>query len=426
MKRLTIIIMIIIVAVVVLAGLLLYFFLFQSSTQDKSTLSETSESLSGTLSLSEKQDNSEANPAVGVTDISEEEITRESTMENVSEEAAAEEFRVNILGMIANTEVVGGTLSANNDRVLYYDFTEEEFVSVNLLGENSVSLSATSFPAVQVVWSPDKTRLIYETPDDGQIFTFLEGSEEIPLGSFVSSPVFTDDSAEIAYYYGDSDNDISTVSLGNPETGLTKYKELASLKGNFVVRMVPTKNKVGYYLSPSLTRQSSLYTTSLDASTTEILLSNKYAFDVKWSPDGSQMVYNKLGQNGRPELWLADGDGRNQRKLTHATYIDKVVWSPQGDYLYLAVPRNLPRIIDYYEGKIKTKDNLYTVNLATGEEYLVYELTKIMELDIRNMFMTPQGLLIYFENYYNHNLMVINVWVPDLDSEHTEPVLEIE
>ena len=49
-----------------------------------------------------------------------------------------------------------------------------------------------------------------------------------------------------------------------------------------------------------------------------------------WSPDGSQLAFTS-NRDGNPELYIADADGTNVRRLTTHPGIDTTpTWSPQG------------------------------------------------------------------------------------------------
>lgn len=409
----------IITAVCILAFLLVFFLLSGNSeeagSEDVSSQGRGILETAGEKSSSEK----EMNPAAEVLEI-EDQVTAETEEEIVSEDEVIQELAMSVVAKVVASEMVGGTLSSDSRRIFYYDFIEKEFASVNLLGRDRRTKLTTEDQAVEVVWSPDKNRVVYESITGDQIFAKLSGGEEVSLGNSISSPVFTDSSEVLAYNYSDKAAGISTVSIGNPEIGLSDYRAVVSLKGQIVVRSIPTRGKIGYYLYTGSSDQSALYTASLSREETEIIMSPSKALNVKWSPDGSHLVYNVLGANGRPELWVADGDGRNSRQINHATFIDKVVWSPDGSILYLAVPQNLPRMQNYYDGYAKTTDRLYSFDFSTGEGKLVCDLVEIANFDIRNMFITPQGYLIYFENYDNHNLMVLNLQSPLLDPKYIE------
>jgi len=60
--------------------------------------------------------------------------------------------------------------------------------------------------------------------------------------------------------------------------------------------------------------------------------STRWEYEADFHPDGSKIVFVSA-RSGKPELWLADRDGRNPRRLTSlgAAMVSNPRWSPQGD-----------------------------------------------------------------------------------------------
>ena len=83
-----------------------------------------------------------------------------------------------------------------------------------------------------------------------------------------------------------------------------------------------------------------LYT--LDANGTHKLESPAPLFDIapKWSPDGSQIVFVSF-RNFNTEIYVANADGTNQRRLTNHPAGDwDPEWSPDGQKIIFASDRD--------------------------------------------------------------------------------------
>ncbi|MFC1721491.1 TolB family protein [Patescibacteria group bacterium] len=398
---------IIIVAICVLAGLLLFLFLFRGQSMTvESPASE--ENLGGTLSLSTDRDSSEINPAVGVTDISPEEIAARGTIVDINEDEAS--ARLQILQRVIDSAVISPTLSAEEAHIQYYDVYDEEIRTTNLVGDDQQTLDFPLHIVGKIIWANDKNSYVYESPGEGTFFAGLDGEEDVALGDLVKSPVFVGPDNVLAYHFADLAHDNSTVSIGNPAQGLQDYLVLARLRGNVIVKNIPGTEKIAYYLSPNVNRQAAIYTVNLEGSQTEIISSKSYAMDAKWSPDGSKMVYTKLGDNGRPQLYLADGNGQNSYPLTYSTYVEKIVFSQTANKMYMAVPSELPRIADFYGKGVKTTDRIFEVDLESGEAWELYDLVATAGgFGAFNLFLSSEEKLLYFTDDTDSNLYVFNI-----------------
>jgi len=74
----------------------------------------------------------------------------------------------------------------------------------------------------------------------------------------------------------------------------------------------------------------------------------------KWSPDGKRLAFVS-DQSGREEVWLADADGRNARKLTDGDS-DKaaIVWAPDSKSLAYTASDHKLYLVDLATGQAKT------------------------------------------------------------------------
>jgi Tol biopolymer transport system component len=57
-------------------------------------------------------------------------------------------------------------------------------------------------------------------------------------------------------------------------------------------------------------------------------------YDPRYSPDGQQVAFVS-DRSGNMELWVADGEGKDERQLTHmnAPWLGGISWSPDGDQI---------------------------------------------------------------------------------------------
>jgi len=419
MSRKNLLIVIVIIAVVILAGLLLYFFVFRSESPPFSSSSEESDSES--LSLAEDgvftvDGDTAENPAAVVAEVgADTDVTSQIVSESESE--AAE--RIELYRVIIDGDVIGAEMTPAGDRVQYYSADSQEIKSVTYSGRDPVVLMSLSHSAVDIIWSPDRQKLIYLSESGQYYYANIETGEEVELIDDISSPQFASGDNQAAYFYNNTETGISSVSLGSLSEGLADGRGLVQVKGNVKVAPVPGQDLISYYLTPSITRSANLYRVNNSGTVQELILGKDYGIDVIYSPDGSKMLYNKRGQKtNRPELWLADSNGANRQKLPISTYVEKIAWSPDSPKIYLGVPTLLPPIDDFYEGATTT-DHLYEIDLnVPGVATLIQNFERTGDnVDMRDLFLTSSGKFLYFRDTKTNSLYCVNISLSLLTTE---------
>ena len=97
------------------------------------------------------------------------------------------------------------------------------------------------------------------------------------------------------------------------------------------------------------------------------------------SEDGKGILYSSSRSKGI-SLWFLDRDSGNIQSIQKSTLADKCDWAnSEGVIVYCAVPknisfRNLPD--EWYQGNISFNDEIWKINLETGETELIVDLEK--------------------------------------------------
>lgn len=328
----------------------------------------------------------------------------------MSEKEAAK--LIMLVQKLGNTEVAGSTLTADGSRIMYYDKSDPAILSVDFLGRNPVRLQSPLYPVASLQWAPDKTRLIYSAEDNRVWYFDLASGQEQLLGEKISDPVFLDDNARIAYQYLDTSSNKSNVSIGRVADQLRDYKVLVEMLGQIKLQRVNGTNQVAYCLIPKDGRTSALYTVDANTGEKQILLDQAVGTSAKWSADGTAMVYQRLNNQKQLQLFIADPLGRNSRVLARSTFVEKVAWDKNRGTLLLAVPRRMPSVDGFYQQQMRTQDILYEIDPTDGRVIGKYDLAAGgggRDYDIRNMFLPPEGDLLFFENGFDSSLYAVNL-----------------
>lgn len=414
MEKKKIILVIVIVAIIVLVALLLYFFLFRSQSP---SLVATDEEIEGGLQLSSDAESDEvsSNPVVGITSL---EGGKEfnTFVEEILENEAVEEMLW--FQEIISSDSLGITLSADGRRIQYYDKQDGGIYSVTLTGTDPVLIKTPAERADYLVWSPDKESFIYKTLAGDYIYEKLLDSTIKELGNNLQAPVFVNNGAQIAYQFRDNETDQYNICVADPVRGIDSYTKLLSLKGNVELVDVSGRGWLSYYLAPSPTRAAVVYAYDLNNGNIHMLIGKAAALAASWSPSGANIAYTKMGENNRAALWLADGDGKNSRRVSESSFVDKIAWTNNSSSLYIASPVTMPTAAKYYSGQ-KTNDRIYKVDLKTGRADLVLDISNPdTPRDARDLFLSKEDKLLYFRNAYDNSVFVVNLEKIKNDTEN--------
>ena len=96
---------------------------------------------------------------------------------------------------------------------------------------------------------------------------------------------------------------------------------------------------------------AAIFTISADGSGQQALIDDPESRDQwpRWSPDGEQIVYVS-DRDGNREVYLANDDGTNRRRMTNNTFDDiRPDWSPNGRYLAYSSDQDDGRQIYLFE-----------------------------------------------------------------------------
>lgn len=387
------------------AMILLFFLFFRSSVTTTSTtnpdkLAQNSSLGQSTNSATGLRSTESVDQAV--------EVGQNSQEEKVTVDDAVRSF--NIMRKLVNGKTMGASLTADGNRVQFYDPDSFYLLSVNFLGTDPVEIASLSRDVKELIWSPDRQKLIYHNGQGEINYLDLGTWQSTKLGSNIRNIVFISDSQRIGYQYSDEMTGSKWINVGSPDKQLADFRILTKTSTNNELRLIPGTEKLAYFLPPNLRRKAISYAVDLQTGQKEILVGSTAGFDAGWSPNGQKMVFTNAKEGGRLTLFLAQGNGTHPVSTGINSYVDKVVWHPNGSEMYVAVPQRWVDLSDYYAGT-KTNDVLYKIDLQTGEKIKWLSLFNVTgsNVDFRNGFFSGDGQLLFFTNAIDGTIYMIDV-----------------
>jgi Tol biopolymer transport system component/predicted Ser/Thr protein kinase len=115
------------------------------------------------------------------------------------------------------------------------------------------------------------------------------------------------------------------------------------------------------------------------------------------SSDGRKIAYHVLRVGSKPDIWMMDADGKNQRQLTTDLEEDfRPSWFPDGEQVAFVSNR-------------QGKDQIWAINIKTGRERLLFN----PDQDITFPRISPDGKQIVFNSKKGGTT---NLWLAQIDS----------
>ncbi|MEI6400253.1 MAG: hypothetical protein WCO58_01910 [bacterium] len=145
------------------------------------------------------------------------------------------------------------------------------------------------------------------------------------------------------------------------------------------------------------------YVYRVDASTGEMkkLVGGLPGLSAIMSPDGTMVAYSHA-KNNSMALTIYSPDQMKGKETGLQTLSDKCVFSPDGRYLYCAVPNTVSGATypdTWYKGEVSFEDSFWKLDVANQAYYLIVDTTETGDsVDATNLQISKDGSLLYFIN----------------------------
>jgi hypothetical protein len=244
--------------------------------------------------------------------------------------------------------------------------------------------NTTILQTIDSLWLDIDNLILRYIDEGGDIQTFFaeikKGGEEggdlkTLIGSFASKNI-----EQIDVF----DNKAFTIlENSSGSTGVVNNSNLESAK---VVWNTPLKeiralwagvNLVAINTKPSANSNGFLFYLNTESGSLRPAIVDIRGLNTNVSRDHSGVLYNRSEDVGI-SLWFMDTETGERRELSKKTIVDKCVWlnSSEEKIVYCAIPQNISiRSLpdEWYMGNVSFSDNIWKINLETGEEEVVFD-----------------------------------------------------
>jgi Tol biopolymer transport system component len=207
--------------------------------------------------------------------------------------------------------------------------------AMNPDGSNAVRLTSGFDSALFATIAPDGTRIAFASQDTGVWYIYLieaDGSNLTQFTDFSSAvPDWSPDGSRLIFNSDHDDEPTDTPDLWAMDIDGTNLSELIDNPpvSDFNGQWSPDGKEVLF--CSDRTGSYSLYVLNLDSSNvTRITPRESNEWGGRWSPDGNSILFIS-DRHGQPDIFVMDAGGGNVRRLTDYAGVDNdPAWSPDG------------------------------------------------------------------------------------------------
>lgn len=311
----------------------------------------------------------------------------------------------NKIQKIINFPVLASVFSENQGKLLSVLKNGDLMIS-DFDGQNQLQLFNISKKELsKIIWSDDKKKLIKiefdrEKEEISKAVVDISGQKEYSLVSNIKTVNFYNNN--LIFHYTDIIGNGVNI-LASSGFNLDKFKDLFRFNFFDVNFDVLSTNEILLYDKPSGFFASDLYLLLIKSQKLKKILPSISGFTLQVLPDKEKIIYSATNEHGRNlSLKLFDLKNNSDKNLEVSSLPEKCVTA---DYVSIvcAVPTNLTDFYvmpdDYYKKKIITIDKFIRINLLTGEQIPVADVSESnFQIDAVNLFISSDGKYLFFIN----------------------------
>lgn len=217
----------------------------------------------------------------------------------------------------------GARLSPDKEHIFYMEFSEAMatgYIS-KVTGGQRVKVSREGALDINAGYWVSNEQLLLQNYDREIYLADLKGNIEVVKKS--KEPVFDSVKVGDKLYYNTVEGNLYSIDLK------TKKETLLQEKVIWVIPS-PSQSQLAMVKRTGETKMT-LYLTDLEGKELKTLAEGTQIYGTSWSPDGTQLGYNKIDENGKGSLLLFNAEtGNSSEVAVNLIAVSQIAWSPSG------------------------------------------------------------------------------------------------
>ena len=314
-----------------------------------------------------------------------------------------------VITAISDGPVFGAVLAPDQKFIYYFAGENGQLNEVDFDGKLEKVIFTEEFRNIKkIIWNKQKNKVIIrreDIPGRSKFLLFdLTQKNVAPLSDSIGFIIWNGLGDKIVYTYNDPKTKKDTLNIAEPN-GIN-WRKISDINfSSATISAVPGSSDISFWPNPNAFVSSPAVSVSSDGETRKEILKDRLGADLLWSPDGKYAAVSYTDQKGgkKTDLALMNADGGQFHSLSFPTFAKKCAWSADSKFLYCAMPGNIPpeAILpnNWQEGKTRTADTFWKIEIATGKKDRLIEADKIGgSYDALNPFLSSDEKTLFFLN----------------------------
>lgn len=296
--------------------------------------------------------------------------------------------------------VRGATMSLDGNQAVYYNREDGKFYQIDENGNTALLSEKTFYDVQDIVWSPNKNKVVMEYPDGSNIIYDFAADKQTTLPKDWENFSFSANNNQIVTKDYDPYSKNNQLIIADLSTGNAKVIENIADKGNnFQINISPDSQIVAFYAESVDFGHQEIYPIGQFKENFKSFIVDGLGFQGKWSPDGSKILYSVYNSdnNYEPMLWVTDRTGSFKKRISINTWAEKCSFYNNA-VIYCGAPQKLESMMGLSPNfAIDMNDDIYRIDINKNftEKILSpasgYNIKDIMvTADEKNLFFTDR------------------------------------